>query len=283
MWLLQKQLSEGLGKLFPRGHPCEILPFGTFCPPPPSSAQEIAEVPNLEPAESLGGTFAERSCHERVLSRHEFSHEKCSEFFSDIGPEKFLQNSCQISLPKIKKNHRRASEESTLRTAHPKSGLFVDVPLWWSMLTRSKKSVVVGAAPAIAVTAVDPLSRVLLMLHLSASPEKCTQTQMNTLISATDVPVWGDMLWAITELSSQMQKVGGSSPEIQPPLPNIPRFFLRMSKATLTLAVSFTRPGMVVWRTCHVSYFMMPSLKKIGLQVKDRLSASLAAPLLERK
>ena len=30
----QKQLSEGLQKWFPTGHPREVLFFGTFCPPP---------------------------------------------------------------------------------------------------------------------------------------------------------------------------------------------------------------------------------------------------------
>ena len=67
----------------------------------------------------LGGTSAERSWHERFFARHEFSHEKCSEIFPEFfeplfcGSEKIPQNSRQISrkisLPKIKKNHRRAS------------------------------------------------------------------------------------------------------------------------------------------------------------------------------
>ena len=63
----------------------------------------------------LGGTSAERSWHEQFFSRHELSHEKCSE----ISPEKFEplfvvpkesgKIPAKFPYPKSPPNHRRAS------------------------------------------------------------------------------------------------------------------------------------------------------------------------------
>ena len=67
----------------------------------------------MQPAEnarSYCGTSAERRRHERLFSRHEFSHEKCSEIFPEIIEPFFCASkkclpkiSREIPLPKIKK------------------------------------------------------------------------------------------------------------------------------------------------------------------------------------
>ena len=78
------------------------------------------------------------------FSRHEFSHEKCSEIFLEIfepllcGSEKIPQNSRQISLPKIKKKTptsfcRSAGRKTTVPTVR----FPVPVSVSWATLKIS--------------------------------------------------------------------------------------------------------------------------------------------------